>query len=47
MSILQEYIIEEKIENPNTGIMMPYIIFGLIILLGVVGYKLIKNKKYL
>lgn len=42
-----EYIIEKAIENPNTGIINPYIIFGFIISISVIGIVVYKKKKYI
>ena len=42
-----EYEIEKVPDNPNTGITNPYIIFGTIIAVSVVGIVVYKNKKYI
>ena len=42
-----EYVIEKAIENPNTGIINPYIIFGFIIGISIIGIVVYKKKKYI
>ena len=47
MSISSEYSIIEKPVNPSTGIITPYIICGLITIVGVVGTILYRKKKFM
>lgn len=46
-TIEAEYSIIEKSVNPSTGIVTPYIVCGLVAMIGIIGISLYRNKKFM